>query len=379
MKSKILFCGLTCILGGVENYCINLSHSLNSNNYEIFFLIDGEDKISYKNKLNELSIKVLRVPSLRKKNYFKRVSALNKLFIQHTFSYVYYNTSFLHRLEIIKMAKRHHVPCRIVHSHNSNYGYNPNFFIKILEGYYRKNIKNYATELLACSPTAGNFTFGMSNVYSIIPNGILLNDFKYSVESRIKIKKEYDLNDKILIGHVGRLTEQKNPLFLVEILNDLVKINKDYYLIHIGEIQDENLYKQVTNLISKYNLQNNIKFLGKINHVKEFLNAFDFFLLPSLYEGFPISAVEAQANGLSCILSNTIDNTIMISDLCVFLSLNDTPNKWAKTINVINPEAINRRKYFEILSKNGYDLNDVKNSVLQILSKYKETSELNED
>lgn len=368
MKSKILICGLSNVLGGVEIYSLNLASNIDKEKFEVSFLLNGDDEISYLDRINALGINYIRIPSLAKKDYFKRIKSIKNLLKNNKFDIIYYNSSFLHRLELLIYSKRYRVPCRIIHSHSSNYGYIPRGIILKLESYYKKHLKNYATDLIACSETAGNFTFG-KNEFIVVHNGINLKSFQFSMEKRNEIRDELNLTDNIIIGHVGRLIDSKNPLYLIDILNQLVKTNKNYHMIHIGEIEDKILYDAFIKRINKYNLDKNITVLGKINNVIDYLNAFDFFLLPSLYEGYPISAVEAQANGVFCIVSSNIDKNIKLIDNCHFLDIQSPPELWSTFISNQEVNMTKRGLYNLELYQNGYDLENMLNKITNIIEK----------
>lgn len=364
---KLLFCGLSSVLGGVEIYTINLSKNLDKNKYSISFLVDGEAPISYQKLISDINVNVIYSPNLDKKNYFKRIKFLNNLYKTNNFDIIYFNTSFLHRFEIISLAKKHNIKKRIIHSHNSSYGYQPNKFVVYIEEYYKRNLSKYSDTLLACSKTAGDFTFGI-NDYKIIPNGIEIKKFIYDEQIRNILRTKLNVIDKKIVGHIGRINEQKNPLFLIDILTELCKLDDNYCMIHIGEIQNIELYNQMIDKINKQNLSNNIIFLGKINNVYEYLSVFDVFLLPSFFEGFPISLVEAQANGLPCIISSNIDSSINITGLCEFVDLDNTAKEWAHLILSLNLENDIRINFNEELFEKGYDIKKIYQNIEKIIN-----------
>lgn len=159
------------------------------------------------------------------------------------------------------------------------------------------------------------------------------------------------LENKYVIGTVGRLQPAKNPEYIIDIINECVKIDKECVLVHIG---DGNLKDKINNKVEKLHLEDNVKMLGARTDISELMNAMDAFILPSLHEGFPIVLVEAQATGLRCYVADNITRDCNITGNVKYLPIDVTPEVWAETIS--QDKDIERRDMSDIVRKKGYDI-----------------------
>ena len=157
----------------------------------------------------------------------------------------------------------------------------------------------------------------------------------------------------MIYGFIGRYVDQKNPLFLIDIFNAIAKKQPNAKLVMIGFGE---LEKAMHEKIKEYGLQDRVEDLGRRDDIKQFYNAFDAFLLPSLYEGMPVVGIEAQCAGLPIFFSKNITEETTASELAHYIGLNESPEVWADTIiNVVNANLSKRRSYAEEVKKNGFD------------------------
>lgn len=216
------------------------------------------------------------------------------------------------------------VKIRISHSHIANKNIGSDFAEKLFKFL---NIL-FATKLLACGYNAGKYMYG-NKKFTVIYNSISLNEFLFSEDSRRSIRNMLCVDsDEILLGSVGRLTEQKNQLFLINVMKKLVDVKPKYKLIILGNGELQN---DLEDLVKRYHLENNVIIHSSVVNINEFYDAMDVFVLPSLYEGFPVSLVEAQASGLNCLVSDTVDRTAKINGTVEFLN-NKNVDLWMRTI-----------------------------------------------
>src|SRR5699024_6387747 len=147
-------------------------------------------------------------------------------------------------------------------------------------------------------------------------------------------RKELGLQNEVVLGHVGRFVTTKNHTYIIDVFNEYQKLNSNSILLLIGsgELQDKIMEKA-----EKLNLVPKIKFLGDRSDVHELLQAFDIFIFPSIYEGLPVTLVEAQASGLPIIASDSITKEVKITNLVNFRSIHEEPIKWAQTIKNLIP------------------------------------------
>lgn len=209
---------------------------------------------------------------------------------------------------------------RIAHSHNTKCSH-----IKA-DKILRPIFYLFCTDALACGDAAGKWLFG-NRKYTVLNNARDINAFSYQQKIREKVRKMYGIKEEIVIGHVGGFYEQKNHRFLVQIYREIIKQEPKAKCFMIG---DGPLKSDIENLIS--DIKQNIIMLGTTNRISDYLQAMDGMLLPSVFEGVPLVAVEWQINGLPCLLSDTITKECVFTESAKFMSLEQSAAKWAEEI-----------------------------------------------
>ncbi|WP_010246419.1 glycosyltransferase family 1 protein [Acetivibrio cellulolyticus] len=260
-------------------------------------------------------------------------------------------------------AKLAGVKVRIPHSHNTTCDHVK--VDKLLRPFFMKLYTNG----FACGQEAGEWLFS-GKPFDVISNGIDLEKFGYNSEVREQFRKKYDLENKFVIGHVGRFSEQKNHKKLISVFDAVSKVRSDAKLVLIGagELRDE-IEAEVRNK------KLDVLFVGLSDEVECWLQAMDVMVFPSLFEGLPLGIVEAQAAGLPCILSNTISPMTAITDLVKFVELEADDAKWAETVinSVDGLDRSGRKGYVEQQIKDAHF--DIKTNCRELLQKYKKILE----
>ena len=179
------------------------------------------------------------------------------------------------------------------------------------------------THPCACSEYAARWMYGDKAVDSgkikVFPNGVDTEKFSYDQGFRNEIRREFNIENNTVIGHIGRFNTQKNHKFLIDIFSEYHKIDKNAYLLCVGggELMDE-----IKEYANKCGVADRVIFAGYRNaDVQKFYSAFDIFVLPSLYEGLPVVAVEACAAGLPVLMSEHVTKEALITDRCEVLSV----------------------------------------------------------
>ena len=186
-------------------------------------------------------------------------------------------------------------------------------------------------------------------------NAIDLNKFKYDSKLGMKKRKELKINkDTLVIGHIGRFVEQKNHRFLIDIFNEIHKKEKDSILLLAGQGP---LIDEIKKKVEDLNLNNSVRFLGQRNDANELYQAFDVFLLPSLYEGLPVVGIEAQATGNLCYFSDDMTKETKILDSTVFMSLTNTAEEWADRL-LENVKSFKKHDTTDEVSKYGFNIEE---------------------
>lgn len=315
--------------GGVESVVMNYYRHIDRTKIQFDFICDDDSTNIPYGEIEKLGGKVILIPPYQK--VFKYHNKLKKILKEGHYKIVH---SHINTLSVFSLfaAKCAGVPVRIAHSHSTT---NKKEKKKnLLKQVLRPFSKLFATDYMCCSELAGRWLFGdkeydKGNVY-LLNNAIDLDKFKYNETLRKKKRKELGIkDDTLVIGHIGRFVAQKNHVFLIDIFNEIHKNNNNSILLLAGQGP---LMEDIKNKVKDLNLEDSVKFLGQRNDANELYQAFDVFLLPSLYEGLPVVGVEAQATGLLCELSNDMTKETKVLDITKFMSLNNTPEEWADNI-----------------------------------------------
>lgn len=340
---RVLHVVTTMNRGGLETMLMNYYRNINRHNVQFDFLIHRQEESDYEQEILKLGGKTYHISNLNPFSISYR-RELSDFFKEHgEYKIVHCHLDCMSSIPLY-YAKRAGIQTRIAHSHNASQDKNIKYLLKL---FYKTRIPKMATHLFACGIEAGEWMFG-NHKYEVINNAINAKDFLYDSKKREQLRNELNLQDKFVLGHVGRFNEQKNHEFIIDIFNQILKLNDKAHLLLVGE---GNLKESMIEKVQSLGVSDKVTFFGLCNHVEEMLQAFDVFLFPSLYEGLPVTMVEAQASGLNCFISNKVPKECIITTNVTVLNLSDLPQKWAKEIN----------KY-----SNGYER---KNTLLEIKDK----------
>ena len=325
-------------------------------NIEILtFYIENDMYFDKEIKINELG---------KTKSIFKRIIRETRFLKNNNCSLIHINGNYCSRIIECFAAKLSKVDRIILHSHNAGVGNNKRIKI-ILHKVLRKCFDFLADEYIACSNEAAKWMFSKkiykNKQYVVLNNGIELNKYKFNINKRNEIRKELKIStNSFVAGFVGRLSYQKNPIFLVKIADECHKQNIDLKFLVIG---DGNYKDDMFNRLEELRLDKNFIFLGNINNANDYYNVMDVFLFPSKYEGLGIVAIEAQTNGLKSLISDKVPKECEVSDLVSFLPINtnDSVQKWVSKIQeeYNSVQKNDRCKYAKIVKDHGYDINIV--------------------
>ena len=241
---------------------------------------------------------------------------------------------------------------RIAHSHNSMCKY------KLPHKLLRFPFEKFYTHAFACSEKAGLWLFKQKS-FNIIKNGINIEDFSFKEDVRHRYRENLGFTFEKVIGHVGHFSNQKNHDFLIDVFNSLFRADKSYRLLLIGEnTQNSKINEKIRRKVNLLGLHKVVKFLGPSTEVSSYLQAMDIFILPSIYEGLPLTLIEAQTAGLPCIVSDVVSQEGKVTNLVHFVPLNEGPLKWSneiKNTKIINRTRIKHKIKQELISAK-YDL-----------------------
>ena len=333
--------------GGLETMIMNYYRKIDRSKIQFDFLVHRYEKGAYDNEILSLGGKIYRISRLNPFSLGYR-KKLNTFFMENNYDYIHVHQDCMSSI-VLKYAYKNNIRIRIAHSHNANQDKNLKYIIKLL---YKKFIPKYATHLFACGKEAGDWMFGNSR-YFIVNNAIDAGKYRFNIEVRNKMRKKLNLSNQLVIVHVGRFNHQKNHPFLIDIFNELNKLNNNVVLFLIGDGNDRYVIEKK---VKELDLSTKVKFLGIRNDVSDLLQARDIFLLPSYYEGLSLASVEAQASGLPCLISDTIPIECKKTDLVWQMSLNKSSKQWAEKI--IELSKIERIDTYEKIKKENFDINE---------------------
>ncbi|MEJ5306934.1 MAG: glycosyltransferase family 1 protein [candidate division WOR-3 bacterium] len=348
--------------GGAETLIMNIYRNIDRNKIQFDFLVHTQDKCAYDDEILSLGGRIFRVPRYKIYNHFQYVKSFQKLLKENEWEIIHFH--FFTMMPITYSILKSTNSKIIVHSHTST-------FIEGFKGFYQKKllekIKKYNVYKLACSKKAGEFIFNKDD-FLIFNNGIDTKNFSFNPEIRKQYRKELNIQNKIVMGHVGSIYEPKNHSFLIDVFFEFQKKRKDSVLILVG---DGHLKEKIKSKIKQSKLDEKVILLGVREDVYNILNSFDFFVFPSLFEGLPVTLIEAQNNGLKCIISDRITKEVKITDLVDFLPLEKSAKYWAEHIaNSLNYE---RKDRSEEIRKAGYDIKEntkwLENFYLELVNK----------
>jgi len=346
---------------GAESMIMNYYRSVDKTKVQFDFLVHREEEGAFEEEIRNLGGAIYRVPRItshlkyRKalQNFLKKTDY--KIIHSHIDSYSYW---------VLKYAKKYNLPVRIIHSHIAvNISLKKMFLSKsdfirglksISQHVLKFGIKKHATHFFACGEKAGKYMYGKnSTAFTIIRNAINSNDFKLNLKTRNAIRNQLDIGEnEFLIGHIGRFAIQKNHIFLIHIFKEILKLNENCTLILVG---DGDLKTKMIQEVEKLGIQSKVNFLGVRKDVANLLQAFDLFLFPSIFEGLPVTMVEAQVSGLPIVASTAITKEVNITDLVTYVDLKKSHAEWAQ----ISLEKMNSTKRYnrsEEIIKSGYDI-----------------------
>lgn len=317
MKKRILFVipSLTQA-NGIPAFLVNYISKFDLTNIEITILSSNlRPSVKYLDFFETNGIKYFLINDLRQDGFFKYYSSLKKFFKEHhDFDLIYSNTAN-QSIFIFHVAKKYGLKKFAIHSHATMSSSNK--LRMIINNIMTKIVLRQTNYYFACSELAGKYMF-KNKKFTVINNAVDYDKFKFSKNNRQEIRKKYDISESdFIVGFVGRFAPQKNIYFFIKLIKDY---NPDLKIMMIGTGTQKNDFVKKC---SEYKINDKFIFIDECSDVYKYYSAFDLFILPSNFEGLPVVAIEAQANGLKCILSDTISKESKILEETEFFDRND--------------------------------------------------------
>lgn len=338
--------------GGVEAVVMNYYRHIDRTKVQFDFIIHDTSTHVPQEEIERLGGRIFYIPNYKKISSYKK--ALLKIFKENNYDIVH---SHMNTLSVfsLKIAKKAGVKVRISHSHSTSN--KKEWKRNIIKNLLRPFSKKYATQYFACSELAGRWLFGDkafdNGEVTIINNAIDIEKFKFNNDLRETVRKELNIKDKFVIGHIGRFMQQKNHSFLIDIFNEVQKRRKNAVLLLLG---DGPLMEEINAKVNALGITEKVIFMGNLTNPEKYYNAMDCFVFPSLYEGLGMVCIEAQVNGLPCIVSTEVPQDVKILPKTNFVDLNANLSLWVEqTINIEN-DVFNRKAAYESFENSKYNI-----------------------
>lgn len=334
--------------GGIESFVLNMNAELKEK-CEFTYVVELDVDEQQKEKISKIGGKIIRIPNLTKDGIVKHIISLNRIIKNNKYDVIHVHGCDI-RVFAMFFAKLYKINTRILHVHTTKIERHE----KIKRIFLYLNIC-FANKLLACSREAAKNMFGKKEREAVVvKNGIDIKEYEYNFDYRKKLRKNLNIpEDYVVLGNVGRFVEVKNQAFLIKVYNEYYKYNSKSKLILIG---DGPLIKDLKKQVEEFELKEKVIFLTNRNDINEIYSALDCFVLPSKYEGLGIVLIEAQANGLKCIVSTGVPKDADITDTLNFIDLSESPNYWAR---MILKQDLDRYEKNEKIIEAGFDRKSV--------------------
>lgn len=351
--------------GGAETMIMNLYRNIDRKKVQFDFVVHTKEKCDYDEEIASLGGSIYYIPRYSGKNHLQYKKAWNLFFKEHPKYKLIHGHVRSTAAIYLKIAKKYNL-VTIAHSHNTSSG---SGISAVAKNFMQYPIRNTADYLLACSKIAGEWLYGektctKDNFY-ILNNAIDAKKFAINEEIRNGKRKEFHLEEKLVVGHIGRFHTQKNHTFLIDIFKAVSDQNENAVLMLVG---DGELRQSIDKKVQDLGMDDKVIFTGVRSDIPELLQAMDVFAFPSLYEGLPVTLVEAQASGLPCIVSDTITDEVYFTDLIKSLNLNSSLNEWVDEILKYSKDSMRRNITNEIIDA-GYDIEKNSNWVENFYAK----------
>ena len=332
---------------------INLHQAINREQIQFDYVITREDDEARTQVpiVESLGGRVFVLPNFNGRNIGEVKSAWSKFFREHPEYRILHSHVRSYASIYIPIAHKYGVKA-IIHSHSTSNGTGISALVKKVLQY---PLRFQADYFIACSKEAGEWLFGKritknTKKYHMLQNAIDISKYECDVQRRKELRKMLGVEGKTVFIHVGRLHPSKNHSFLIDVFSDIVKQDNGATLLLVG---DGELKGQIEQKIHEKGLDDKIALLGARNDVPELLMASDCFLFPSLWEGLPVTVVEAQASGLPCLVSDHITNDVFVSELAIKLPIDNGHEVWSQTIRTL---PLDRRDVKDDIRKAGFDI-----------------------
>lgn len=305
---------------------MNLYRAIDRDRIQFDFILDCDKENVFEEEIHGLGGRVFHLPKFNGKNYKQVRKAWDDFFKTYPEYKVLHSHIRSYASLYLPIARAHGVKT-IIHSHNTSNGKG---IISIGKKILQYPLRFQADYFFGCSEIAGQWLFGKriikSDRYFMLKNAVDTERFAYQQQLREKVRSDLKIaKNALVIGHIGRMHPQKNHHFLIDCFREIAAKRNDTRLILLG---DGELRGEITAHIHKLGLEEQVLMLGIQKNPEDYLSAMDCFVLPSVHEGLPVVVVEAQANGLPCLVSDAVTRQVQLSELVQYLPISQGITPW---------------------------------------------------
>lgn len=339
---------------GIETMLMNYYRHMDRDRIQFDFLCNKRKPGAYDGEILAMGGRIFRTPGLNPLKYPAYLAYMKALFHDHPeYAIVEAHNGAL-GVYALHAAKVNGIPVRIFHAHGAN---NAKNLKRPLKAFCKSRLDANLTLRFSCGAAAARFYYGKriagENRYTLIPNAIELDRFAFDERKRNALRKQYGLEGSHVIGHVGRFMAQKNHAFLLDVFAALREMDSSARLVLLG---DGELLQSMKEKAQRLGLADTVLFAGNVANASEWYQAFDCFVLPSLWEGLPVVGVEAQTADLPCVFSKSVTPEIGITDRARFIALREGREAWARAIMAALEGGGVRRDNTRLMAAAHYDI-----------------------
>ncbi len=328
--------------GGAESMLMNIYRHVNREAIQFDFVVHSSDSSAYDSEIKAMGGKIYCVPRYKGWNHFAYCRWWNDFFNAHP-EYTITHSHIRSTANIILKYAKKHGSFTIAHSHSTSNGRGLSAVAKKV---FQRGICKYSDSRFACSDEAGKWLFG-NIFYQIINNAIDTSMFAFDSAKREATRNTLSINNRFVIGHVGRFIDAKNHVFLIDLFQAIHAMLPKAILLLVG---DGALKKEIERKVSMRGLNDAVIFAGERKDVQDLLQAMDVFIFPSKYEGLPLTLIEAQTAGLPCLVSDTVTRDVAITHLIDYIPLSASTDLWIEKVMAYTT---------------GYDRRDMRKDIIQ--------------